>query len=1144
MGWFLVRRLRAHRLLVAATALTVLLTTCVLAALTGFASSVGDAGLRRALQSTDAAETPLMVSGTLPYAGRAAADHAVRDQARRAYPGLPVAVRSVAASGSYGLPAAPGTPAGADPDLTTFAALDRSRLKLLRGGWPGPVTRGAAIQVAVPAAAERRLGAHGAPVALGAVIALRDRLTNRTVHAVVSGVYRARNTGDPYWLLDPLGGKGTQTVTSTSYGPLLVQDGAFRSGALAQDTVKWQAVADFRTLTNGRTGALTAAVQRSVAELGRRPGFSAQSRLPDVLARLRRSVLVSRSTLLVGLLQLAALAAATLLLAARLLAEQRESENALLRSRGAAPRRIMALAAGEAVLLALPAALLAPPTARPLVGLLSGHGTMAAAGMRLTGPLPAQVWWVSAAAAAGCALIVLAPGLRRTGGGSEAVPGRRSRRPLTSGLLRGGTDLALVALAAAAYWQLVHYASGPGGSGVLTTGASGGPGIDPVLVAAPTLALCAGTVVTLRLLPPVARLAERLAARSRGLPAALAGWRIARSPFQGGGPVLLLALATAAGTLAVGQGASWTRSQSDQAAFGTGGDLRVVAASSPAFGQGGEFESVPGVASAVPVAREPVALGSDRSQELLALDTRAVRQTLPMRSDLTDLPVPRLLGRLTGSSGSSDSSGSSGAAPDASGSGGEAAVAPRGIPLPGRPRSLSLDVTAAARPSGSTGPAPELSWATAALGVTLTDRHGVGYALPLQTVPVDGRTRTFTFDLHALAGGTGGVPAYPLTLVGLSLEPPYAVHSTAEQTLTIRAVHADSALAPVPAGLRWATAFEAGAGQTDPTAGFTVGSVSSSAGPGALPEIRYDAGSYRPDAPPGLSVSSPAAATIRLSAAGLSTTAPLPAVATRSFLDATATRMGSALDLPLAQGTVRIRIAAEVKALPGTGPQAGQAPDADGPSGGALLVDLGELDRRLVAAGTDAVHPSEWWLTADHAPGSAARAAADLRGLPDVETVQLRTEVADGLRRDPLGLGPQTALAAVALASVLLAAVGFTVSAAGMLRRRAGEDAVLRAMGVRRRDLARAAAAELALPALLGIAVGLLLGVVLTRLVVPLLVLTAQGTRPLPPVLVELPAGRLALLAAAVAAAPLLIAAVAGRRGGDPARRLRGTEEL
>ncbi|MET9111208.1 ABC transporter permease, partial [Streptomyces zhihengii] len=126
-----------------------------------------------------------------------------------------------------------------------------------------------------------------------------------------------------------------------------------------------------------------------------------------------------------------------------------------------------------------------------------------------------------------------------------------------------------------------------------------------------------------------------------------------------------------------------------------------------------------------------------------------------------------------------------------------------------------------------------------------------------------------------------------------------------------------------------------------------------------------------------------------------------------------------------------------------------------------------------------------------------------------------------------------------AVVAAALAAVGFAVSAAGSLRERSSEFAVLRALGAPRRRLARLMAAEQGV--LIGIAllVGVALGAVLTRAVVPLIVLTGQATQPVPGVLVELPVGRVALLLAGVAALPLLIVAVIALRRPDPAVTLR-----
>ena len=135
-----------------------------------------------------------------------------------------------------------------------------------------------------------------------------------------------------------------------------------------------------------------------------------------------------------------------------------------------------------------------------------------------------------------------------------------------AGVSRAGLDIALIVLAVLACWQLRQFSAvGAGGSG----------GIDPVLALAPALALAAGSVVVLRLLPIAAAAADWLAARGRGLLAALASWQFSRMPVRQGSSALLLVMAVAAGTLALAQHQSWTRSAADQASFTAGADVQV-----------------------------------------------------------------------------------------------------------------------------------------------------------------------------------------------------------------------------------------------------------------------------------------------------------------------------------------------------------------------------------------------------------------------------------------------------------------------------------------------------------------------------------------------------------------------------------------
>lgn len=247
------------------------------------------------------------------------------------------------------------------------------------------------------------------------------------------------------------------TSAFTTYGPLLADPGVFDSGRVAAVAMSWQARADFSTITPDRIEPLRKAVVRGVKRLGdtsQDGAASARSDLPELLTTLRGTLLVSRSTLLIGTLQLGLVAAFALLLVAGLLARERAGETALLRARGASRGRVAGLAGAEALLLAVPAAVTAPLLAGPLMRLLADR-----AGVRVGGP--AGAWWVAAATALACAVAVAGPALRRPAGyAAERAAGAR-RGPLP-GAVQAGADLGLAAIAGLAYWQLSRRGSGPG----------------------------------------------------------------------------------------------------------------------------------------------------------------------------------------------------------------------------------------------------------------------------------------------------------------------------------------------------------------------------------------------------------------------------------------------------------------------------------------------------------------------------------------------------------------------------------------------------------------------------------------------------------------------------------------------------------
>jgi hypothetical protein len=224
------------------------------------------------------------------------------------------------------------------------------------------------------------------------------------------------------------------------------------------------------------------ALRDSLAGAVELPDLTMTTGLPAVVSGTANTLDVARSLLAICAVLLFLLAAAALLAVARL-AGQREGESAMLVARGATRWQLVRLTALEAA---------------PLCVLSAAAGRLAGIGLaRLLAGSAAALFgwpavWAAATVGAGALVIMLVPVLSTVTPG--AARARRGRQAAIAGVTRAGADLALILLAVVAGWQLRHYSA-------VSAGASGTFGVDPVIVAAPALALAGGTVLALRLLP-------------------------------------------------------------------------------------------------------------------------------------------------------------------------------------------------------------------------------------------------------------------------------------------------------------------------------------------------------------------------------------------------------------------------------------------------------------------------------------------------------------------------------------------------------------------------------------------------------------------------------------------------------------------
>jgi FtsX-like permease family len=1088
---FVLARAGSCRALAASLGLAIVLSVAITTALAGFGARALPEAVHQRLAT--AAGTAAAISGPVG-AARAGADTQIIDSLfRSALGGVPFTMTMGRWSDALALP----HPRGSSVISTIQAAAlggVASHVDLVAGNWPGPRRPGQPVGVALPASTARMLG-----LSVGEVLALRDTQTGAPVRLVVVGLFRVRDPASPYWQLSLLGTAGYLVTGSfITYGPMLVAPGALGHGGLTVGEASWVARVDTARIPPASVPQLQRRLAGLVSVLQDRQslgGLQVSTRLPQILSKLASSLVVSRSLLIIGTLELVLLALAAVALAARLLASQREEETSLLSARGVARGQLVLVSLAEAVLLAGPAAAVGIMLGSYGAGLLlSASGLPASGAHGLTGMsrvIMEGAWWPAVIIALLAVIVMIWPAFRPDPPGKASV--RRGRQAALSTVARAGLDVALVALGLLALWELRRYSAVPRFSG-------GELGVAPVLAAAPVVALVGISLVPLRLLPVAARRLDRVSARARHADAALAGWQLSRRPRRQAGPILLVMLAVATGTLALAQHQSWRQSQLDQASFAGGADVRVDLASPLALSRAGTLVHASGVVSAMPVASYYSGFS------LLALDTRAATGTVLLRPDLSPVPAATLWHRVN------------------------PARASPGLVLPGKP--ARLEVTAMVRPAA----AQRLG----ALSVDLyiQDGSGIVYRVSAGNLAPDGRSHRLIATLSATQQAV-----YPLRLLGLSasytlprpvhpspagiaVRHPQQVPAAAESAFIIGGLavsgRASGGMPPrfaTGAALAGWHPLAAAAGLADPHAQGTPPSVGAWRAAGGAAELTFTAGSgglaERPWLPP-IPVSG------QLSVTAGNPAAPLPAIATAAFLSSAGAHVGDVVRLPIGSVNVPVRLVAEVRGFPTVA--SGQP---------ALIVDLARLGDVLTARSQPPLPVTQWWLRT----GSGRPA-----GLPPGAAVTTRAGLAAGLLADPLPNVQQLASLVIVIAAGLLACLGFAVSVAAEVRDRRLTDAVLAALGIGPAARAGQLCLEQLMLSVPAAAAGALIGVILARLLVPAVILTSAAAAPFPPARVEIPLILLALLALAVAAIPVAVAATTIGYRPDPAAQLRAGE--
>ena len=1117
---FLARRARSSWLLLACVAVTVLLATGLAAAGWTFAAAAIPPGAQSILAAPQG--RVLGLSGVVDGAGQAATDaRQIRAALRKAWPGIgyqmegalwanPITLsppRAVRAEPSPVL----GLPPPVDWQIQVAALAGISaQTALTAGTWPGPPHPGSPLPVALPVAVASRL--HVTP---GSVLKAATRSGPAAAGLRVTGLFRPRNPASPYWALDqvPFSGFAANTIPGVgttlipgvgtpgslvTYGPAVVSPAAFRSGVTASQA-SWFVLPPAPVMARQNIGALagrTSQVVTNLATLILPSGLQVTTRLPQLLDGIASNIVLARSLFTISALELLLVSAAQLVLAARLLAGLRDEESALLRARGATRWQLTRPVLAESLVIGAVASAAGVLAGVRLTGVLASAGHLRLDSYQAS-RISSLAWLSALAMLALCVAVMAWPALRA--GTPDAARIRQGRQARLAGVAWAGGDLAVLALAALAVWQLRGYSA-------VAHPAAGSLGIDPVIAVAPALALAGVALVPLRTLPLLARLADGATDRGRRLAAAMVSWQIGRRPIRQAGPVLLVVVATATTTLALAGWRSWQQSAADQAAFAVGSDVRVDA------GAGGPLDpraitGEPGFTAATPASIASIGSGG----QLIAVGAGTAGQAILLRPDLSPLPLSSLWRSII-------------------------PRRPTGLALPGRPDRLQILVTLGASPGTSTA-ALRRELGSVTVTASVQDADGVSYVLPAGVLPADGQR-------HALVVPLPGPrqASYPLRLLGLSLTfvlPPYHPASplaapTANLSIFSLAV-AGTASGPFgrpfshgAALAAWQAAGSSPNVPTGPPGVFETSPPSDGARPGILSwqgaaggsqQLMFDTG-HDPSA---LIMNNELLAPQSIiGQVGITAQPPsriVPAIATSGYLAASRLHTGSTVSVPVGGSSVPVRIVASVARFPTVFGQ-----------NRALIADLGAVSDVLAAGQGSPLPVTRLWLRTrggrvPHVPAGAS--VAD------------RARQQAALLNNPLLKAPREVMLAVGAAALLLGVLGFSVSVAASLRTRRTQSAVLAALGVGQRAQAGQLCLEQFVLSVPAAAVGLLAGIGLARLVVPAITLSTGARDPVPSALAVLPLGQAITLALVTAALPVAAAALSVVRRPDPAAQLR-----
>ena len=1071
---FVIKRSLAHWRLLSSVVLGVLLASAIMSGTVVYFDALREIALRSALFQHSQPDLNIIMQGqrgpvNTEEAARVerAVDNAVDSRLEWLIDG----VRTAAKTPTMFLTAAGEEEGAGDDNARAYFTYspDVAEEIIIRGGSlprPEPVNAPGepfAIEAMIPIEASETFGARIGD-RMSAVLPWSDDLSR--VEVVISAIFQRKNPNADIWRLDET---VLQAATGQSFRtmPFHISREAFLETLgprlrRMQATYAWLLITDTSRIHARNSADTLADIRQTNAALNATLGsFRQTTSLDNALAEYDRRLFFSKLPMFVVLVLIAIVILYYVATLSSLIVEDRRSEVALLRSRGATSSQILMVFVMEGLTIAVLSVLLGPILAAGVVsvlGLTPAFSGLTAGGV-LTVSLSSGAYLMAALGGLLSFAALIFPAFRASRI-NVTQERQRSARPTDLPIFqRYYLDVLLLIVGIFLFRQLTEQGS------VVARNLFGEIAVNQMLLAVPGIILIASAMVLLRLFPIAMNIVSRTL--SSWLPAGMVMgvWQMARNPAHYARLSLLLILTAGLGIFASSFSATLDRSFVERVLFFTGSDVRLngnVPVSSYRRNQAAvtqfestsslteRYERIPGVDNVSLVRRSS---GHDLSKlfggtyDMLAVDPQSFLEVAWFRSDFADQPMRGLLSSLQTQGG------------------------PQGIPLPNGSKRLSVRVK------------PDRPHPSIRMTARVTDANGRYHSYWLGSINF-GSWETLDVDLSERRGRgqPSSPPTEPLTLTSLWIQEFRGDRNLQPGSVLIDEIRVTddqgttTVIEPFDSVDQWSLLRTSDSAVVDVLRPSDVGFDGESG------SALYSWGEGAALSPRGIFHGQ---------------LTPLPVIASKGFNKNTGHKIGEEFDVSFSGHRVPVRIVDEVSLFPTMNIR----------DKSFLVSDVDSIVKYAsIGSTTGEVLPNELWISSSStgAQRDALIERLNLDGAFLIDSFQDRDSLLAESEVDPLVKAGWRSLLFIAFSSVLaLSCLGFLVHAYVSFRNRQLQFALLRTVGFSMRQLVTMVWLEQILVILVGLALGTWMGGRLGAVIMPFLGHDDFGSQVMPPFVMQ-----------------------------------------